>query len=163
MTRTSYTYIDSPLGEILVAAQGSGLSLISFQRGSRARRHEDDWVQESRPFRQVAAQLGAYFAGRLDRFDLELSPEGTPFQKRVWKQLAKIPYGETISYGQLARRIRQPTASRAVGAANGANPLPIVLPCHRVIGSSGKLVGYGGGLSIKRQLLRLEGAATAPS
>ena len=92
-------------------------------------------------------QLRAYFAGELRMFDLPLAPEGTPFQLRVWRQLQEIPYGETISYGQLARMIGNPNASRAVGLANGRNPIPIVIPCHRVIGSSGKLVGYGGGLA----------------
>ncbi|HEY8022769.1 MAG TPA: methylated-DNA--[protein]-cysteine S-methyltransferase [Thermoanaerobaculia bacterium] len=106
----------------------------------------------------VAAQLAEYFAGRRRDFDLELDPPGTPFQRQVWGELARIPYGATVSYGELARRVGRPNASRAVGAANGANPIPIVLPCHRVIGSDGSLTGYGGGLPIKRALLSLEGA-----
>jgi methylated-DNA-[protein]-cysteine S-methyltransferase len=100
--------------------------------------------------------LRAYFAGDLRQFDLPLEPEGTPFQQRVWKELLKIPYGETRSYMEIAQHIGAPAAVRAVGAANGANPLPIVVPCHRVIGASGKLVGYGGGLNLKRRLLALE-------
>lgn len=106
--------------------------------------------------REVIRQLHGYFSGELESFDLELSPQGTPFQQRVWKELLKIPYGETISYGELARRIGNPNASRAVGLANGSNPIPIIIPCHRVIGSNGKLTGYGGGLPIKERLLALE-------
>ena len=101
-------------------------------------------------------QLKAYFAGELENFDLPLSPQGTPFQQRVWGELQKIPYGDTISYGELARRIGNPKASRAVGLANGSNPISIVIPCHRVIGANGKLTGYGGGLPIKEKLLALE-------
>lgn len=101
-------------------------------------------------------QLSAYFAGKAEAFDLPLAPEGTAFQLNVWRQLGEIPYGETISYGELARRIGNPNACRAVGLANGTNPIPIVIPCHRVIGSNGKLTGYGGGLDIKEKLLALE-------
>jgi len=106
--------------------------------------------------RETERQLRAYFAGRLRAFDLPLEPLGTDFQQRVWHELLDIPYGETRSYGEIARRIGAPAAVRAVGAANGANPLPIVVPCHRVIGAGGKLVGYGGGLPLKRRLLALE-------
>jgi len=106
----------------------------------------------------VARQLAEYFAGRRREFALTLDPPGTPFQRDVWGELARIPYGATVSYGELARRVGRPAASRAVGAANGANPIPIVLPCHRVIGANGSLTGYGGGLPIKRALLALEGA-----
>jgi methylated-DNA-[protein]-cysteine S-methyltransferase len=105
---------------------------------------------------EAVRQLRAYFAGELQAFDLPLAPQGTPFQLAVWKHLCEIPYGETISYGELARRIGNPNASRAVGLANGSNPIPIVIPCHRVIGSNGKLTGYGGGLPIKEKLLGLE-------
>jgi methylated-DNA-[protein]-cysteine S-methyltransferase len=104
----------------------------------------------------VHAQLDAYFAGRRRDFDVRLAPEGTPFQLRVWAALCEIPYGETISYAELARRIGNPNAVRAVGAANGRNPLPIVVPCHRVVGADGSLVGFGGGLDVKRALLDLE-------
>jgi methylated-DNA-[protein]-cysteine S-methyltransferase len=106
--------------------------------------------------REVMRQLEAYFAGERLEFDLPLAPEGTEFQRRVWKALAEIPYGETRSYGELARSIGKPAAVRAVGAANGRNPIGIIVPCHRVIGSSGKLVGYGGGLPMKQMLLDLE-------
>ena len=105
---------------------------------------------------ETIRQLRAYFAGELENFDLPLAPQGTPFQLSVWNRLCEIPYGETISYGELARRLGNPNASRAVGLANGSNPIPIVIPCHRVIGSNGKLTGYGGGLPIKEKLLALE-------
>ena len=110
-------------------------------------------------FKEPIRQLQAYFAGELENFDLPLGPQGTPFQQKVWNELCRIPYGQTISYGELAKRIGNPNASRAVGLANGSNPIPILIPCHRVIGSSGKLVGYGGGLELKRRLLELEGCA----
>ncbi len=106
--------------------------------------------------KETIRQLHSYFARELEEFDLPLAPEGTAFQLRVWKRLCDIPYGETISYGELARRLDNPNASRAVGLANGSNPIPIVIPCHRVIGSNGKLTGYGGGLPIKEKLLALE-------
>ena len=111
---------------------------------------------------EAVRQLRAYFAGQLRWFDLPLDMQGTPFQLRVWRELERIPYGETRSYSQIAAAIGAPRAVRAVGAANGANPIPIVVPCHRVIGASGKLVGYGGGLPLKRRLLELEGARALP-
>ncbi len=164
--------MESPVGPLLLAGDGRGLKLIHFQAGSRARpggprmpegerharRAEPGWVADAKPFRAVMAQLEEYFAGRRREFDLPLAPEGTPFQHAVWQALTRIPYGETISYGELARRIGNPQASRAVGLANGANPLPIVVPCHRVIGADGSLTGFGGGLEIKRKLLALERA-----
>jgi len=113
-------------------------------------------MEDARFFNDTISQLDSYFAGGLKQFDLPLAPEGTPFQLKVWQRLCEIPYGETMSYGELARRIGNPNASRAVGLANGANPIPIVIPCHRVIGSNGKLTGYGGGLPIKEKLLALE-------
>ncbi len=112
------------------------------------------------PFAAAAAQLRAYFSGELTQFDLPLSPAGTQFQRRVWAGLLAIPYGETVTYGELARRLGSPAASRAVGLANGKNPIAIVVPCHRVVGSDGSLTGYGGGLDRKRFLLALEGAAS---
>lgn len=162
MSTTFFTTIDSPAGPLLLAGSPSALTLIHFRRG----RHPFDplphWVESSTPFARPIAQLDAYFAGRLRDFDLPLAPQGTPFQLRVWQELQNIPYGQTISYGELARRIGNPSASRAVGLANGANPLPIVIPCHRVIGASGKLTGYGGGLPIKEKLLALERSSTTP-
>ncbi len=117
---------------------------------------ESSWRLDDRQFADAIGQLEAYFAGELKRFNLRLAPEGTPFQLKVWNALLTIPYGETISYGELARRLGDMHASRAVGAANGRNPLPIVVPCHRVIGADGTLTGYGGGLPIKKALLALE-------
>jgi methylated-DNA-[protein]-cysteine S-methyltransferase len=148
--------IDSPVGPLLLAGEVAGLRRIIFMNG-RDRVHADPkWIPDESAFSEPIRQLGAYFAGRLESFDLQLAPEGTPFQLNVWQKLCEIGYGDTISYGELARRIGNPLASRAVGLANGSNPLPIVIPCHRVIGSNGKLTGYGGGLPIKEKLLALE-------
>lgn len=159
---TSYTCLDSPIGRLLVAGDGSALTCISFERGRRPVRPGADWTRAEQPFRDAASQLRAYFAGRLRRFDLPLKPHGTDFERLVWSALTEIPYGCTIAYGELAARIGRPTASRAVGLANGRNPLPIVIPCHRVIGANGALTGYGGGLETKRWLLSLEGALSEP-
>ena len=151
-----YSYMDSPVGRLLLAGDESGLHLISFPEGSKARQPEPAWRRNDAPFKEVVRQLKAYFAGELTEFDLTLAPQGTPFQHDVWRALRAIPYGETRSYGALAKSIKRPKASRAVGAANGANPLSIVVPCHRVIGSTGKLTGFGGGLPTKAALLELE-------
>jgi methylated-DNA-[protein]-cysteine S-methyltransferase len=151
-----YTRIESPLGPLLLVADAAGLRKIFFENGRDRGRLESFWKEDSKPFKDTISQLRSYFAGELQEFDLTLAPEGTPFQLNVWQRLCQIPYGETISYGELARRIGNPNASRAVGLANGSNPIPIVIPCHRVIGSNGKLTGYGGGLPIKEKLLALE-------
>jgi methylated-DNA-[protein]-cysteine S-methyltransferase len=148
--------LQSPVGPLLLAGDGSHLKLIDFQTGPHARRPGKDWAADPQPFRTAIEQLEDYFAGRRRTFELPLEPDGTAFQRAVWRALTGIPYGETISYGELARRIGNPQASRAVGLANGANPLPIVVPCHRVIGADGSLTGFGGGIEIKRQLLALE-------
>jgi methylated-DNA-[protein]-cysteine S-methyltransferase len=153
-----YDEIDSPVGPLLVAADESGLRLIHFQAGRR-QAPDPSWERDPTPFRALAKQLGEYFRGERRTFDLSLAPQGTSFQLATWRALSTIPYGETISYAELARRVGRPAASRAVGAANGANPLPIVVPCHRVIGKDGSLTGFGGGLPTKRALLELEGAA----
>jgi methylated-DNA-[protein]-cysteine S-methyltransferase len=152
----SYTRIDSPLGPLLLVADEAGLRQIHFVNGRRPAKPEPEWQEDATLLQEPIRQLRAYFAGDLETFDLPLAPEGTPFQLKVWKLLCDIPYGETISYGELARRIGNPKASRAVGLANGSNPIPIIIPCHRVIGSNGKLTGYGGGLPIKEKLLALE-------
>lgn len=152
----SYTQIDSPLGPLLLVADDAGLRQILFINGRHPAKPESSWKQDRAPLSETIHQLQAYFAGELENFDLKLAPEGTPFQLSVWHRLCEIPYGETISYGQLASQIGNPKASRAVGLANGSNPIPIVIPCHRVIGSNGKLTGYGGGLPIKEKLLALE-------
>ena len=151
-----YTYINSPVGQLLLAGSAAGLSLISFPSGSRCKDPQPDWNQDAGPFAAATDQLNAYFAGELTEFNLPLAPEGTPFQLAVWQALQTIPYGETVSYGKLAHTIGRAKAVRAVGAANGANPLPIVIPCHRVIGSNGKLTGFGGGIETKAMLLQLE-------
>lgn len=148
--------LDSPIGRLLLAGDEEHLIQVHFQSGPRPLRPADGWIADAAPFRSAITQLGEYFAGERRRFDLPLAPRGTEFQRRVWRALMEIPYGETISYGELARRIGQPTASRAVGLANGANPLPVIVPCHRVIGADGTLTGFGGGLPIKRKLLALE-------
>jgi methylated-DNA-[protein]-cysteine S-methyltransferase len=151
-----YTHLASPLGTLLLAADDSGLRYISFPKEKEPRTPDPEWNEDERALLDPIRQLRAYFAGELETFDLPLAPEGTSFQQKVWSELCNIPYGETISYGELARRIGNPNASRAVGLANGSNPIPIVIPCHRVIGSNGKLTGYGGGLPIKEKLLALE-------
>jgi methylated-DNA-[protein]-cysteine S-methyltransferase len=155
MARVCYTEIDSPVGPLLLAMDDAGLRHIQFVAGQHAR-PEPSWTKERAPFTALIRELRAYFEGELERFAQSLAPEGTPFQLKVWNELCRIPYGETISYGELANRIGNPQASRAVGLANGSNPIPIVIPCHRVIASNGKLTGYGGGLPIKEKLLALE-------
>lgn len=148
-----YEFLDTPIGRLLLVADEQGLRRIDFPDPGPEARIEADWCRDRRFLGAAIAQLEAYFAGNLTTFDLALAADGTPFRHKVWDELVRIPYGETISYGELARRIRQPSASRAVGLANGANPLPIVVPCHRVIGSTGRLTGFGGGLPLKRWLL----------
>jgi methylated-DNA-[protein]-cysteine S-methyltransferase len=154
-----YCFLDTVVGRLLLARDGSGLRQISFSEGRRSQRPDPCWSERAGAFDDVVLQLTEYFAGLRRQFELPLAPHGTPFQQRVWRGLLEVPYGTTISYAQLAARIRQPTASRAVGLANGSNPLPIVIPCHRVIGANGKLTGYGGGLQIKERLLALESGA----
>lgn len=151
-----YVWEESPVGRLLIAADDKGLRRVLFAEGRSEVKPQPSWREDGTRLAETVRQLRAYFAGRLREFDLSLAPEGTPFQQRVWRGLLNIPYGETISYGQLARRIESPSASRAVGLANGANPISIVIPCHRVIGSNGKLTGYGGGLKNKEWLLALE-------
>jgi methylated-DNA-[protein]-cysteine S-methyltransferase len=162
MEKTYYTYMDSPVGRLLLAGNEKELRHISFPRGKGALKPERGWVPKEEPFREAIRQLQAYFAGTLKEFDLPLAPQGTPFQRAVWQVLRSIPYGATASYGQIARRIGKPKAMRAVGAANGRNPLPIVVPCHRVIGSDGSLTGFGGGLTTKQKLLDLERRHATP-
>jgi methylated-DNA-[protein]-cysteine S-methyltransferase len=153
---TSCTRIESPLGPLQLVADDGGVRRIDFINGRNPVESDPQWHEDAGPFRETIRQLRAYFAGDLETFDLNLAPEGTPFQLSVWDRLCEIPFGQTISYGELARRVGNPNASRAVGLANGSNPIPIVIPCHRVIGSNGKLTGYGGGLPIKEKLLALE-------
>ena len=156
---TTYSTCDSPVGPLLLAADDDGLRLVEFHQSRHRVKRDAGWGEgEHAVLRLARLQLGEYFDGRRQRFDLPLSPRGTAFQRDVWLTLASIPYGETISYAQLAFKVGRPTAMRAVGAANGRNPLPIMLPCHRVIGADGRLTGFGGGLPTKQFLLELEGA-----
>ncbi|MCJ7594188.1 MAG: methylated-DNA--[protein]-cysteine S-methyltransferase, partial [Desulfobacterales bacterium] len=147
---------ETPIGRLLLGGDEAGLRVISFPKGKGKIDPRPDWKEDRPFFEEAVRQLKAYFKGTLKVFSLELAPQCTPFQLSVLRALQEIPYGETVSYGELARRIGRPKASRAVGAANGANPLPIVIPCHRVIGSDGRLTGFGGGLDIKQALLDLE-------
>lgn len=154
-----YRHIDSPVGPLLLVGSDAGLHLIEFHMPRHPMPRGDDWREGDHPvLRETQAQLEDYFAGKRRRFDLPLAPRGTEFQRQVWWELANIPFGTTISYAQLAARVGRPAATRAVGAANGRNPVPIVLPCHRVIGADGSLTGFGGGLPTKQYLLQLEGA-----
>ncbi|TNJ35251.1 methylated-DNA--[protein]-cysteine S-methyltransferase [Arenimonas terrae] len=149
---------DTPIGEMTVAADDAGLRHVLFPDNKYPPAGRDGWRRDTDALRAPREQLLAYFAGELAAFDLALAPTGTPFQVKVWTMLAGIPYGQTWSYGELARRIGEPKAVRAVGAANGRNPLPVILPCHRVIGADGSLTGFGGGLPLKKFLLGHEGA-----
>ncbi len=151
-----YTTIESPVGPLLLAGDSSAVRLVSFVSSKRSALPQVSWKQDRAPFAEVIRQLRAYFRGELKKFNLPLAMEGTDFQLRVWNALRAIPYGETVSYAQLAERIGNPKAVRAVGSANGSNPIPIIIPCHRVVGSNGSLTGFGGGLSTKRKLLELE-------
>jgi methylated-DNA-[protein]-cysteine S-methyltransferase len=155
-TTTLYSTIASPIGELTLTSDGKSVTGLYMQNQKHGARRIKEWKRDDAALNELRAQLQAYFAGELREFELPLAAEGTPFQQRVWRALCDIPYGETISYGELARRIGQPRASRAVGLANGQNPISIVVPCHRVIGANGSLTGYGGGLERKRWLLAHE-------
>jgi methylated-DNA-[protein]-cysteine S-methyltransferase len=154
--KTYYDFHASPVGTLLLAVNERGLSHLLFDKGRHSLPIQADWTHDPLRLDHVRTQVDAYFAGNLQDFDVPLAPAGTAFQLAVWNELVKIPYGETISYGAIARTLGDITASRAVGAANGQNPIAIIVPCHRVIGSSGKLVGYGGGLPTKKFLIDLE-------
>jgi methylated-DNA-[protein]-cysteine S-methyltransferase len=156
MNQIYYSRFESPVGPLLLAGSKAGLQLVSFGAGNRTRSVDPEWRLDDSAFVEVVRQLQSYFIGERKTFDLALVLEGTDFQKRVWTELRKIPYGETISYKGLAEMIGSPKAVRAVGAANGANPIPIIIPCHRVIGNDGSLTGFGGGLPLKKHLLELE-------
>lgn len=159
-TQYTYTVMKSPVGALRLVASEKGLAGVWFERTKPGRVRPRGDVENARHPVLVKAerQLREYFAGRRQSFDLELDFVGTPFQRSVWKALLTIPFGQTRSYGEIAKQVGRPSASRAVGAANGRNPVAIVAPCHRVIGSTGALTGFGGGLDVKEQLLRLEGA-----
>jgi methylated-DNA-[protein]-cysteine S-methyltransferase len=150
------TTIDSPIGELLLVGDGRALHRLSMQGGRRPVPVDPRWRADEEPFTEVRRQLTEYFDGERRSFELPLAPRGDTFEARVWRSLCAIPYGETTSYGELAKRIGEPTAARAVGLANGRNPIAVIVPCHRVIGADGSLTGYGGGLDRKRFLLDLE-------
>jgi methylated-DNA-[protein]-cysteine S-methyltransferase len=147
-----YTFTETPIGAILIAGDGEAI-VETYFAGAKPK---PDWIRDDDALREAANQLQAYFAGERRDFDLPLAPRGTEFQQSVWSALQQIPYGETTTYSTIAERIGRPAAIRAVGAANGANPIPIVIPCHRVIGSNGSMTGFGGGIDVKRKLLALE-------
>ena len=154
----TFCYFESPIGPLLLTSDGTSLTGIYMQVSGKAP-STDGWAEDATigPLAETLRQLSEYFSGSRRDFELPMRLEGTAFQQRVWRELTKIPYGETWSYGELAKRIGNPNASRAVGLANGRNPIPILVPCHRVIGSDGSLTGYGGGLDRKRWLLSHEG------
>ncbi len=156
-----YTTADSPIGELLLLGDGQSLRGLYMQDGRRPMRIARAWRPSGAPFKDVLAQLREFFAGERTTFDVPLLMEGPPFERRVWQALQDIPYGETESYGELAARIGEPSAARAVGVANGRNPIAVIVPCHRVIGADGSLTGYGGGLERKRLLLDLERGQTS--
>lgn len=155
---TKATSIDSPIGRLTLTSRRRRLTGVYMDGQAHPPAGTDGWEPDGSDLEEAVEQLGAYFAGTLRSFDLALEPEGTEFQRAVWEGLRAIPYAETISYAELARRIGRPRAFRAVGLANGRNPLAVVVPCHRVIGANGTLVGYGGGLDRKRWLLEHERA-----
>jgi methylated-DNA-[protein]-cysteine S-methyltransferase len=155
-TQTLYTTMESPIGELLLVGDGETLSGLYMQDGRKPKGIAPDWTESPAPFADVRTQLEEYFVGERTTFDVSLAPKGAPFEREVWHALEEIPYGETVSYGEIARRVGQPAAARAVGTANGRNPIAVIVPCHRVIGADGSLTGYGGGLERKRLLLELE-------
>ena len=158
MRLTRYRIVDSPVGLLTVAGQGDCLTNLVMEDAAHPPSDASQWVEDAGALPDVVAQLAAYFAGERTGFDVALRPAGTNFQQRVWDALSEIPYGETRTYGEIARQIGQPGAARAVGLANGRNPIPVIVPCHRVIGANGALAGYAGGLRAKRALLDLEQA-----
>jgi methylated-DNA-[protein]-cysteine S-methyltransferase len=152
-----YTHASSPLGDLLLTSDGERLTGLYFPCHQDRHAPGPDWRHDAGRFADVRQQLDAYFAGESAQFDVPLAMTGTPFERRVWSALRRVAYGTTVSYRDIAQRIGQATACRAVGMANGRNPIPIIVPCHRVIGADGSLTGYGGGLETKRWLLELEG------
>ena len=156
---TRYARIQTPFGTLLAIAGGESLTGLYFEGGRHAPKASQEWTEDPAfaPLRDCAAQVADYLCGKRQSFDLRVAPSGTPFQERIWREIARIPYGRTITYAELAKRAGAPGSARAAGAATGRNPLSIVVPCHRVVGSSGALTGYAGGLERKARLLRLEG------
>ena len=153
-----YTYMETPVGQLMLAGEGEVLHYLSFPSGKMCFKPKPDWDYHAAAFKQTRHQIDDYFAGQLKRFDLALAPSGTEFQRQVLGALQKIPFGQMRSYKDIAEAIGRPNSMRAVGAANGRNPIPLIIPCHRVVGADGSLTGFGGGLDTKAFLLRLEGA-----
>lgn len=153
----TWTRMTSPIGDLILVEEKGALISVGFAEGPRPASLPPDGEERPERFDNVVRQLQEYFRGERRDFDLPLAPRGTPFQQRVWQALREIPYGRSASYAEIARRLGNPNAMRAVGLANGRNPIPVIIPCHRVIGADGSLTGYGGGLPIKRKLLALEG------
>ena len=160
MATIYYQFLPSPVGPFLVAGTDETLHFTGFELGRQKLKREASWVKDAAPLAYAIEPLQAYFSGEKVAFDVPLSLHGTAFQRSVWAALQTIPYGQTVSYGDIARMIDQPGASRAVGMANNANPIPIIVPCHRVIGADGSLTGFGGGLPAKTKLLQMESANT---
>lgn len=159
---TRFARLRTPLGTVVAIAAGGALTGLHFEGGRHAPPIAPEWREDpyASPLRECAEQLADYFAGKRQCFDLPVAPRGTPFQQRVWREIAQVPFGETISYAELARRAGAPGSARAAGAATGRNPLAIVVPCHRIVASGGSLTGYAGGIGRKAGLLALEGVAT---
>lgn len=153
-----YCYHQSPIGRLMLIGSSGELEVLLFpsQEQEQEGVMNASFEYDEKPFETVSEQLNEYFAGKRQHFSLQLAPRGTVFQQRVWQELRKIPYGQTLSYGEVAARLGNPKGGRAVGMANGKNPIPIIVPCHRVIGKDGSLTGFGGGLAIKQRLLDLE-------
>ncbi|WP_440952714.1 methylated-DNA--[protein]-cysteine S-methyltransferase [Methanococcoides sp. FTZ1] len=152
-----YDLIRTKIGTILLAGDAGGLKVLNIQDGGGKYSIPSDWKPEKDLFSDVKVQLNRYIEGDLREFDVKLSPVGTDFQKKVWEALTKIPYGTTVSYGDIAKMIGKPKGSRAVGLANSLNPIQVIIPCHRVVSSSGELAGYAGGLDVMVKLLKIEG------
>jgi len=155
---TFHTLYQSPMGEIALTANHDGLTALAFQQGASPITFPPESESNAEKFTDVIEQLNEYFLGERSHFDVKLAPKGTPFQRSVWQALCQIPQGKTVSYAWLAKKINNDKAVRAVGTANGANPIALIVPCHRVIGSNQKLTGYAGGLALKAKLLMHEGA-----
>ena len=154
-----YARFASPLGPMYATAEDDGITHVEFVGAKYAPEESPDWLEDPHApdLAACGAQLAEYFAGKRTEFDLRVAPRGSEFQQRVWKEIARVPFGETISYAELARRAGAPGQARAAGAATGRNPVSLVIPCHRIVGSDGSLTGYAGGLERKRELLELEG------
>ncbi|RXQ95733.1 methylated-DNA--[protein]-cysteine S-methyltransferase [Ancylomarina salipaludis] len=158
-----FDILPSPIGDLLILAQEFALKKIVFQPKNQTHQINSDWIHGSELIEQTKNELRAYFSGHLKGFTVQVNPSGTPFQKKIWKEVMAIPYGKVCSYQDVANNINHASACRAVGRANAQNPIPIIIPCHRVIGKSGKLTGYAGGLNLKQKLLNIEGIDIEPN